>query len=273
MITQPKRKTRHTQPTPRIPSPLHTTHTHKQALARHPTSLILLTLDLSRPLPHLLAHLRHTLLPLLTLGPPTTRAGEKDILLLGFYPAAASHRRKAEGGEGGEEGALGLSFSALAASWSQAAAAAVAMVEGSRAAAALAPIVAFPPHPSPPPTRKEEEQDGEALALARAAALRAQLMGHPEWAGVRERLVIVEGGEGERGRGGSPVALLPLYDDGAAEGEGSDEEGSALAVAAVKAAMRLSGRRKRHPAWCLRVWEGVERRLREQEGKAAFTGE
>lgn len=168
----------------------------------------------------------------------------RDILLLGSYPA----RRPKKGEE--EEKLNDLSFSSLAASWSQAASAAIAMVEGNKAAV-------------PPPIVEEEEKEGngEAVALARAAALGQHLMGHREWAGVRGRLVLPE-----EGRGVGPVALLPLYPQG--------KEARHAVIAALAAGVELAGRRKRQPPSAsafplekagVALWMALQRRLRSQQ--------
>ncbi len=130
------------------------------------------------------------------------------------------------------------------------------MVEGTR--------MAIPPPPLPPsstPHHKEgpesDEEEEEVLALARASALVGQLLSHPEWAGVRARLVAPVSAAGSPCLG--PLALLPM-EEGAAMG---------LATAALGAAMRLSGRRKRHPRRCLALLGALEG----EEGRGAgFSG-
>ena len=104
-----------------------------------------------------------------------------------------------------------------------------------------------------PPGTKDEED--EALALARASALGAQLASHPQWASVRGRFVIPG-----PGKFAGPRALLPLCQKGEGGRQGGEEDDAAGAVAltALCGAMRLSGRRKRHRAGCLALLRAVE---------------
>lgn len=131
----------------------------------------------------------------------------------------------------------------------------------------LPPLSTPAPPPQPPTsTSTKDEGEDEALALARASALGAQLASHPQWASVRGRFVVP--GQGKFAAG--PLALLPLCkkeEGGRQQGGGEDATG-AVALAALRGAMQLSGRRKRHRAGCLALLRAVEA----AGDRAVFTG-
>lgn len=144
------------------------------------------------------------------------------------------------------------------------------VVDGTAAAASPSAVGTGGKPPLPPPpsgvVSEKEENGGEARALATAAALARHVLSHPEFAGVRGRLIAPL----SNGDSVGPVALLPLSSSLEEEGQ---KEARGVAIAALTAGVRLAAaagwrRGRRHPAWCQQLWEGVETRRE----KAVFTG-